>query len=112
MALLTSYSCLRLTLRYPSEGGTVEFLKRAFGGGIFTSAAKILLLISYLVLVSVYAVAFGSYAVGFFPAAEHELWTPILVSGVIVALLTVNVFASSLVMHLCRECDGVAGRRA
>jgi amino acid transporter len=44
VALLTSYSYLRLTLRYPSEGGTVEFLNRAFGGGIFTGAANILLL--------------------------------------------------------------------
>lgn len=33
VALLTSYSYLKLTLRYPGEGGTVAFLNQAFGGG-------------------------------------------------------------------------------
>jgi amino acid transporter len=49
VALLTSYSYLKLTLRFPGEGGTVEFLNRAFGGGIVTGAANILLLLSYVV---------------------------------------------------------------
>jgi amino acid transporter len=55
VALLTSYSYLKLTLRYPGEGGTVEFLNRAFGGGIVTGAANILLLLNYVVLLAVYA---------------------------------------------------------
>jgi hypothetical protein len=54
VALLTSYSYLRLTLAYPSEGGTVKFLNRAFGGGILTGASCILLLLSYVVLLAVY----------------------------------------------------------
>ena len=45
VALLTSYSYLKLTLRFPGEGGTVEFLNRAFGDGIVTGAANILLLL-------------------------------------------------------------------
>ncbi len=43
VALLTSYSYLKLTLRFPGEGGTVEFLNRGFGTGILTGAANILL---------------------------------------------------------------------
>ena len=43
VALLTSYSYLRLTLRFPGEGDTVEFLNRAFGPGIVSGAANILL---------------------------------------------------------------------
>jgi amino acid transporter len=31
IALLTSCSYLKLTLRYPGEGGTVDFLNRGFG---------------------------------------------------------------------------------
>ena len=64
MALLTSYSYLKLTRRFPGEGGTVEFPNRAFGDGIVTGAANILLLLSYVVLVAVYAYAFGSYGAG------------------------------------------------
>ena len=99
MALLTSYSYLKLTLRFPGEGGTVEFLNRAFGNGILTGSANILLLLSYIVLVSVYAYAFGSYGASFFPELEREFWQHVLTSAVILGLVIVNVFGANLVLR-------------
>ena len=99
VALLTSYSYLKLTLRYPGEGGTVDFLNRAFGTGRLTGAANILLLLSYVVLVAVYAFAFGNYGSGFFAEAERNFWNHTLSSGVIVALLLVNYFGADLVVR-------------
>lgn len=99
VALLTSYSYLKLTLSFPGEGGTVDFLNRAFGTGIITGAANIMLLFSYVVLVSVYAYAFGSYGSGFFAVAEQGFWTHVLASGVVVALVFVNLFGGSLVVR-------------
>ncbi len=99
VALLTSYSYLKLTLRYPGEGGTVDFLNRGFGGGIVTGAANILLLLSYVVLVAVYAYAFGSYGASFFPEADRDFWSHVLSSGVIVGLVIVNIFAANLVIR-------------
>lgn len=99
VALLTSYSYLRLTLAFPGEGGTVSFLNRAFGGGILTGAANILLLLSYVVLLSVYAYAFGSYGAGLLPEAGRAVWQHVLTTGIILALLGLNVFASGLVIR-------------
>lgn len=99
VALLTSYSYLKLTLRYPGEGGSVDFLNRAFGNGIFTGAANILLLLSYVVLVAVYAFAFGSYGSSFFPEPDRPYWNHVLISGVIVGLVAVNAFGGSLVVR-------------
>ena len=99
VALLTSYAYLKLTLRYPGEGGTVEFLNRAFGPGITTGAASILLLLSYVVLLAVYAYAFGSYGAGFFPEQDKGFWLHFLISAVIVGLVVVNVFGASLVVR-------------
>jgi amino acid transporter len=99
VALLTSYSYLKLTLRFPGEGGTVEFLNRAFGSGSVTGAANILLLLSYVVLLAVYAYAFGSYGAGFFPEAERGFWLHVLISAVIVGLVVVNVFGGNLVVR-------------
>ena len=99
VALLTSYSYLKLTLRYPGEGGTVDFLNRGFGGGIGTGAANILLLFSYVVLVAVYAYAFGSYGASFLPRADREFWSHVFSSGVIVGLVIVNIFAANLVIR-------------
>jgi amino acid transporter len=99
VALLTSYSYLKLSLAFPGEGGTVDFLNRAFGGGILTGSANILLLLSYVVLLAVYAYAFGSYAADLFPADVRGLWAHILTSFVIVALLGLNIFAAKAVIR-------------
>ena len=99
VALLTSYSYLKLTLAFPGEGGTVDFLNRAFGGGILTGAANILLLLSYVVLLAIYAYAFGSYGADLFPEATRGVWLHVLTSGVLVTLLALNVLASSAVIR-------------
>jgi len=99
VALLTSYSYLKLTLRFPGEGGTVRFLVEAFGGGPVTGAANILLLLSYVVLLAVYAYAFGSYGAGFFPDPQRGFWLHVLISAVIVGLVIVNVFGARLVVR-------------
>lgn len=99
VALLTSYSYLKLTLRYPSEGGTVAFLNQAFGGGWLTGSANILLLLSYVVLLAVYAYAFGSYGSSFFPEESRKLWLHVLISGVIVFLVVINVLGTQLVIR-------------
>ena len=107
VALLTSYSYLKLTLAFPGEGGTVDFINRAFGGGILTGATNILLLLSYVVLLAVYAYAFGSYGADLFPEASQTFWRHALTSGVIVGLLAVNVFAARLVIRSENIFNGV-----
>ncbi|MEZ5571286.1 MAG: APC family permease [Halioglobus sp.] len=99
VALLTSYSYLRLTLCFPSEGGTVEFLNRAFGTGLFAGSANILLLLNYVVLLAVYAYAFGSYGSAFFPESERAFWHHVLISAVMVGLVLLNIFGARLVIR-------------
>ena len=99
VALLTSYSYLKLTLRFPGEGGTVDFLCRAFGTGILTGATNILLLLNYVVLLAVYAYAFGSYGVTFLPEPDRAYWLHFVISGVIVGLVILNLLGGSLVVR-------------
>jgi len=96
VALLTSYSYLKLTLKYPSEGGTVEFLNRGFGSGILTGSANILLCLSYVVLLAIYAFAFGSYGASLFPKESYVFWQHALITGVIVFLAVVNFFGADM----------------
>ncbi len=90
VALLTAYSYWRLSLRYPSEGGTVEFVNVAFGPGSLTGALNILLCLSYVILLAVYAYAFGAYGASFFPEADYEFWKHALLTGIVVLLAIVN----------------------
>lgn len=97
VALITSYSYTRLSVTFPSQGGTVEFLNQAFGPGPLTGGLNVLLLLSYVVMLSLYAYAFGSYGASFFPDASQLLWKHILISAVIVVLTGLNVMGASIV---------------
>ena len=97
IALTTSYSYARLSVTYPSQGGTVEFLNQAFGSGLITGSLNILLWLSYIVMLSLYAYAFGSYGANFFPAGTQQLWKHILISGIVILLTGLNVLSAGVV---------------
>ena len=80
VALVTSYSYARLSVAFPSQGGTVSFLDRAYGPGLLTGSANVLLWISYIVMLSLYAYAFGSYGASLFPADSSLPWKHILIT--------------------------------
>ncbi len=90
VALATSYSYVRLSVAFPSQGGTVEFLNQAFGAGLLTGGMNVLLWLSYVVMLALYAHAFGSYGASFFPASAQGVWAHVLLSAVILLLTILN----------------------
>jgi amino acid transporter len=96
IALITSYSYTKLSVTYPSQGGTVEFLNQAFGGSLFTGGMNVLLWLSYIVMLSLYSFAFGSYGASLFPGS-HEIWKHILISGSIILFTLLNVTGAKFV---------------
>jgi amino acid transporter len=97
VALVTSYAYSRLSVTYPSQGGTVAFLDRAFGPGLLTGSANILLWISYIVMLALYAYAFGSYGASLFPPASAHLWKHILVTGSVIVITVLNLMSAKLI---------------
>ncbi len=85
IAFFTSYSYARLTLFYPSSGGTVKFVNEGFGKNIFSGGTNNLLWISYIIMLSLYSSAFGAYGAslikitGNFTIDKHILLTTIIV---------------------------------
>lgn len=97
VALVTAYSYARLSVTYPSQGGTVAYLDRAFGPGLLTGSANILLWISYMVMLSLYAYAFGSYGASLFPPASHQFWKHILITGSVLGIAGLNLLSAKLI---------------
>jgi amino acid transporter len=97
VALVTSYSYSRLSVTYPSQGGTVAFLDRAFGPGLLTGSTNILLWISYIVMLALYAYAFGSYGASLFPPALQYFWKHILITGSVVVITVLNLMSAKLI---------------
>ena len=97
VALLTTYSYAKLSVAFPSRGGTVTFLDRAFGAGMLTGSLNVLLWLSYVVMLSLYAVAFGSYGATFFPAAWQETGKHALISLSVILITALNLLSAEAI---------------
>ena len=97
VALLTSYSYAKLSVAYPSPGGTVEFLNHGFGTGLVTGSLNVLLSISYIIMLSLYAHAFGSYGASFLPGSWQSVGFHAMASAAVVALTVLNALGSRAV---------------
>lgn len=98
VAMFTAYSYAKLSTRFQSQGGTVTFIDKAFGINLFSGSVNIMLWISYLVTTSLYAVAFSSYAMTFFPSnGDNRLLKHSLISLAIILPAIINFISSSFV---------------
>lgn len=96
IALLTSYSYARLSVTFPSAGGTLVFLDRAFGVNLLTGTLNTTLWLSYLVTIALYAAAFGSYAATFFTDSS-PLVKQIFASLAILLPAVINLLNSDII---------------
>jgi amino acid transporter len=97
VALLTTYSYVKLSVAYPSRGGTVTFLNRVFGSGMMTGSLNVLLWLSYIVMLSLYAFAFGSYGTTFLPETWQAIGKHALISLCVIMIAGMNLFSADLI---------------
>jgi amino acid transporter len=97
LALLTAYAYVHLSLAFPSRGGTVAFLDRAFGSGVAAGGVSTMLVVSYVVILALYAAAFASYVATLLPADMRDAAQQPLALGIIVVLAGVNLVGPRLV---------------
>jgi amino acid transporter len=97
VALLTAYSYARLSVRYPSQGGTVTYINQAFGVDLLTGTVNIMLWLSYLVTLALYAVAFGSYGATFFSDSPSPWLKHVIISVGIILPTFINLFNADIV---------------
>jgi amino acid transporter len=97
VTVLTAYSYTKLSVAYPSRGGTVTFLDRAFGAGMFTGSLNIMLWLSYILMLSLYALAFGSYSATFLPEAWQAVGKHALISLSIVGITGLNLLRAQVI---------------
>ena len=97
VTLLTAYSYTKLSVTYPDEGGTVVFLDRAFNPGIIVGGFNVLLWASYVVMLSLYAYAFGSYGSTFFSEASRPFAKHLLISASIIGITGLNMLKADVI---------------
>ncbi len=81
ISLLTAVSYSKLSVTYPSAGGTVAFVDRIFGINELTGSLNIVLWAGYIATTALYASAFGHYAATLF--VGDAVPSPVLLRGAI-----------------------------
>lgn len=102
VALLTSYSYAKLSIRFQSQGGTVTFIDQAFNHNLLSGSINLLLWLSYLVTISLYAVAFSAYAQTFFTGnapfgMSESLLNHLFISFAILLPFAINLVSAAFV---------------
>ncbi|WP_458627307.1 APC family permease [Winogradskyella sp. PC D3.3] len=98
LALLTSYSYVKLSQHYPDRGGTVKFINQGFGITVFSGAINNLLWVSYIIMLSLYASAFGSYAPNLLMLTSNTIVDfHIYASAIIIVATAINYYSIAIV---------------
>ncbi|WP_339916893.1 APC family permease [Yeosuana marina] len=98
LALITSYSYVKLSKKYSDRGGTVKFINQGFGKSVFSGAISNLLWVSYIIMLSLYASAFGSYAPNLLELTHQKAFDfHIYASAVIIFATVINYYSIAIV---------------
>lgn len=98
VAMLLGYVVAKLGARYPSSGGIVTFLLQGFGNGRLTGVVSWLLYFVAIIVTSMVAVSFGSYATAlFFENSTTDLWPTVMTTSVVLLVAAVNILGSSFI---------------
>lgn len=96
VALLSTYSYVKLGVRYPSAGGAVEFLVQGFGDGVWSGGINLYMWIGYIIALALYAQGFVGYALTFFPSPPPA-WLPKGIGvGIILVFTGVNLVGAKV----------------
>lgn len=99
IALITSYSYVKLSLSYPDRGGTVKFINQGFGKGILSGSINNLLWVSYIIMLALYASAFGSYAPNLYEIVKgsSSINFHIYASAIVILAAAINYYSITVV---------------
>ena len=102
VTMLLAYNVVKLGIRYPSEGGLIEYLRQGFGNGrVLGIAAWLGYAAAFVVVAAMLAVSFGSYAVSLF-VGDHGWggWDNVFASLLIVAMTAINMTGATIVARV------------
>lgn len=101
IALVTAYSYAKLSISFPDKGGTVKFINQGYGVNVFSGGINNLLWVSYIIMLALYASAFGSYAPNLYRITSNiNIDTHIYSSVIIVVATLINYYSIAVVSKI------------
>ena len=92
-----AYSYIKMSNAYPSSGGIVMYLEKAYGPGMTTVFCALLMYFSMVINQSLVARTFGAYSLQLFDVAPGSLLVPLLGVALLVFAFVVNIAGNRLI---------------
>jgi amino acid transporter len=102
VTMLLAYNVVKLGIRYPSQGGLIEYLRQGFGNGRLLGVASWLgYAAAFVVVAGMLAVSFGAYATTLFVGdGAWSGWDNLFASLLIVAMTLINMIGATFVSRV------------
>jgi len=93
----SAYSYIKMSNAYPSSGGIVMYLEKAYGPGITTVFCALLMYFSMVINQSLVARTFGAYSLQLFDVEPGSVLVPLLGVALLVFAFVVNISGNRLI---------------
>lgn len=90
ISAFTMYSYTKLSIRYPSIGGPVQFLIQGYGDTVLAGGLNIFQYIAYVISIAFYANGFAGYAISIFENPPTWLYKA-LALGIVFVFIFINL---------------------
>lgn len=109
----TAYSCIKMSNAYPSSGGIVMYLEKAYGAGVTTVFCALLIYFSMVINQSLVARTFGAYSLQLSDVEPGSVLVPLLGVALLVFAFAVNISGNRLIgafslLMAVRKIGGIA----
>ncbi|MBT28147.1 MAG: amino acid permease [Thalassobius sp.] len=93
----SAYSYIKVSNTYPSAGGIATILKKAYGEGIVTAGASLLMAFSMIINESLVARTFGSYTLQLFEVPDDSYLIPVLGVALLITAFIINISGNDII---------------
>jgi amino acid transporter len=97
IAGFSSYTYIKMSNAYPSAGGIAMYLKQAYGKGVVTASAALMMALSMVINESLVARTFGTYTLQLFDVSDTTLLIPLLGVLLIVVAFIINISGNNFI---------------
>jgi len=93
----SAYSYNKMSNAYPSAGGIAMYLEKAYGKGLVTAFAALLMTFSMIINESLVARTFGSYTLQLFDAPKDSYLIPVLGVSLLILAFVINISGNKVI---------------
>lgn len=97
ITLFSAYTYIKMSNTFPSAGGIGMFFVKAYGKGVITASASLMMALTMIINQSLVARTFGTYTLQLFNIGPGSYLVPVLGVGLLIFAFIVNISSNKFI---------------